>query len=116
MTLWGIVSKLVNENAINDTVRTDRNFGNISLSASSAEGPTIESAQFTGQNLGGQISELCEAYKMGWRMKKVGAIYTVEMYQGIDRTTSQTHISLQFSATRTEACRASHIRKMMPSA
>ena len=89
MTLWGIVSKLATENAINDTVRTDRNFGNIGLSASSDEGPTIESAQFTGQNLGAQISELCEAYKMGWRMKKVGAIYTVEMYQGIDRTTSQ---------------------------
>lgn len=89
MTLWGIVSKLATENAINDTVRTDRNFGNISLSESSDEGPTIESAQFTGQNLGGQISELCEAYKMGWRVKKIGALYQVEMYEGLDRTISQ---------------------------
>lgn len=89
LTLWGIISKLATENAINDTVRTDRNFGNITLSASSDEGPTIESAQFTGQNLGAQISELCEAYKTGWRVKKVGALYQIEMYAGLDRTTSQ---------------------------
>ena len=64
LTVWGIVSKLIDENAINDTSRTDRNFDNITLSSSSDTGVTIEQAQYTGQNLGAQISELCEAYKM----------------------------------------------------
>ena len=89
LTVWGIVSKLINENAINDTSRTDRNFDNITLSSSSDTGVTIEQAQYTGQNLGAQISELCEAYKMGWRVKKIGALYQVEMYEGLDRTISQ---------------------------
>lgn len=66
-----------------------RKMTGIMMSDSSISGPSIANMQFTGQNLGEQISELCERYKIGWRMEGSGAPAELVLYEGLDRTVGQ---------------------------
>lgn len=86
-TLKQIITGLLEDNAT-DASQNRRNYLGMDIYSASIDGPTIANIQFTGQNLGEQISEICERYGIGWKMREA-ATPTLELYSGIDRSVGQ---------------------------
>lgn len=89
-TLLNVVKFLCDTNALDPyPVMDERKITGILFDDESATGPTINNLQWTGQNLGESISELCEANHVGWKVTRDGAVFYVSLYEGLDRSLSQ---------------------------
>lgn len=87
-TIPNIIRTLVDQNVINPS-DSKRKINSIKLGENVDSFTEKINMQTTGENLLEKISEVCEAYKIGFKMPIVNNQLTFDLYEGVDRSYAQ---------------------------
>lgn len=87
-TIPNIIRALVNQSIINPS-DSKRKINSIKLGTSIDSFTEKINMQTTGKNLLEKISEICETYKIGFKMPIVNNELTFDLYEGVDRSYAQ---------------------------